>query len=432
MGGNSERAFACNAGQSMRARRRGILGNARAATLAATLSVLLGAAAHAHTTIAAVPDMLPNTISAAWAYGTQAEADVAALAACQNNANQQGLAREGLRCAVLERQPVPGFGTIVCGSNGCASGYGDTAALALQAAMISCTSPEGPRIPDCDPTRSLQWQDDAFPSASIPPSAPPQPQADRPAPLPAGMDATTTARVNAFLQQAYGAFDPGLQCWTSQETSPAGTQRYCWQVARMDVAPARGTANAADSYLLVVADAIDDAGNVIEFNANSGMVGAFALRWNGTALVPRASLHGLPLGQGGRAPREWLFVQVAPTEFGYLAEASGFTQGMFASRNVLLVAHGNAMTDIGFRSGFNNEAACADPACADSAVDIGVHFEFDVGEPATPLYPLRLTISEKRGGVAQQPRRHLSRFDERTWRYVMPADAALQELEDMN
>lgn len=72
-------------------------------------------------------------------YGTQKEADKAALEGCRSEARKQGLGHLAKQCKILTRAKGPGFGAIACGDNGCSWGVGYSSSQeAVDAAYLGC------------------------------------------------------------------------------------------------------------------------------------------------------------------------------------------------------------------------------------------------------------------------------------------------------
>lgn len=109
----------------------------------------------AHTSIAMVHEHAPETYSVSSNYGSQREADQAALKGCSEAAVRNGIPKQAGKCKVMDRQKGPGFGAIVCGESTCSwvSGY-DQKQEAVDSAHQTCTKSD-----NCPDTDILAWED---------------------------------------------------------------------------------------------------------------------------------------------------------------------------------------------------------------------------------------------------------------------------------
>lgn len=122
-------------------------------------------AACAFSAIAIVDGYAKPTFSAAGDYESQEKADRSALNGCRTNAKKNKLAKLAGRCEVVLRGKGPGYGAVVCATNGCnwVSGYGSEQG-AVNAAFDACSA----NYQDCQQTNIGAWADFAgFPSESV-------------------------------------------------------------------------------------------------------------------------------------------------------------------------------------------------------------------------------------------------------------------------
>lgn len=74
-------------------------------------------------------------------YDSQTQADTAALEGCRVEARRNGIAHLASKCKAVSRAKGPGYGSLVCGENGCqwAMGY-ESGQAAVDVAHDGCAS----------------------------------------------------------------------------------------------------------------------------------------------------------------------------------------------------------------------------------------------------------------------------------------------------
>ena len=420
----------------MRAVRRAFYIRAVCAALAVLCAHL---PARAHTSIAVATDDVRSTIYAAYQQASAAAADASAIEGCRASAVRNGVPGVAQQCAVVERQSLAGFGALVCGDQGCGSGYGASEALASTAAMQSCQSVGGGSITNCSVAQSQVWQDENVGGSA---GGGPAASTNGPAGTAAASAASPAAQagqsvpeawqrmLDAFMTRTYGPFNARRNCWPYVVRDKSGDRRFCMRGMRSDWAAPGPDGRPTGVYVLAAGDAIDAAGKPVQYGAAAGMVAAFYAERVGDGLVARSELRGLALGHDGEAPKEWELVAVSPTSFGYRVEVSQFTQGFYVARSVLLVRRGTSFVNVGFPSAYSNAAQCTvdDTVCVAQSSDLRLSYDFDTSKPATPLYPLLLHVSGKKAGRDIAPRTLSVPFDGMAWKYVLPKDPVVQEI----
>lgn len=110
------------------------------------LGALLGAVmiafsggANAFTAIALIENNVTKSIYRTSNYDVQKEADNAALQGCRATAKTNGIGKLAKQCKIEARAREPGFGAVVCGTDGCSWGTGfDDAQEVVDAVYARC------------------------------------------------------------------------------------------------------------------------------------------------------------------------------------------------------------------------------------------------------------------------------------------------------
>jgi hypothetical protein len=101
--------------------------------------IALAGSAYAFTAIAVIAGNSPRSIYRANNYDVQKEADNAALQGCRATAKTNGIGKLAKQCKIVSRAPNPGYGTIVCGVDGCSWGMAfGSAQEAIDAIYADC------------------------------------------------------------------------------------------------------------------------------------------------------------------------------------------------------------------------------------------------------------------------------------------------------
>ena len=104
------------------------------------LLIMASRSALAFSAIAVVEGHFSDTWGYASNYDTQKEADNRAIISCKESAKTNGLQKLAFLCKVVGQGKAPGYGTIICGVEGCAWVLGHpTAQEAIDAAYEMCS-----------------------------------------------------------------------------------------------------------------------------------------------------------------------------------------------------------------------------------------------------------------------------------------------------
>ena len=239
---------------------------------------------------------------------------------------------------------------------------------------------------------------------------------------PAPMEVPSAVR--KFMEQTYGQYDATHSCWTTDHES----QGYCMTVARMD----RVKADTGERlYLLATGQAIDEGGEPDSSGFLSGIAGAFVfeLKDSGTELV--ASNLAQYIGSRGSAPDQWKLVKLARSDYyGWQATWGDCHQGYCGSRLAILAPFGKNIKDIAdFTVDYSNDGACGSQDCLDGKSTIETTVAFETASTDSDIYALLLTFNGMLNGENQDGTEYRLEFDRKEWRYVVPGDWPLADVD---
>lgn len=219
------------------------------------------------------------------------------------------------------------------------------------------------------------------------------------------------------LEKVYSGYDTKHACWLALDE--AQQQRYCMKMDRTDTLT---TDTGPRLYVLVVGEAVDEAGEPNGSHATPGLVGAFVVEERqGRAEI----VHGhpkIPLGAHGAAPTQWHWLKLGPADYwGWQNTAGDCHQGSCGSRYTILAPYGKTIRDLArITASFDDSGACPDTRCAAHSSSIDSTLAVDSTRINEKVFPLRITVMGRAKGKKLAQKTWTIPFDPKQWLYLEP------------
>jgi hypothetical protein len=165
-------------------------------------------------------------------------------------------------------------------------------------------------------------------------------------------------------------------------------------------------------------------------HAASGLAGAFVLEEKAGQVALAASSKAMKYGSFGAAPDKVKLLQFGPDHYyGWLYE-SGYTgQGYTLSHSDVLLPRGKSVTVLAsIPSHMDNDGivSCGGKETAKECESLDFDLKIDTARGDIKVYPLVVTRSGTQAGRDAKPATWRIGFDDKKWRYEVPAALKIQ------
>jgi hypothetical protein len=228
------------------------------------------------------------------------------------------------------------------------------------------------------------------------------------------------AALRQLMQEQYGAYSARDQGWAFR----AEGLGYV-----MKVVQSKKVATPYGERLYVFA-----AGNLADAkyagHGAPGLAGAFVLEEKAGQLNLVAASKAIKAGSFGAAPDKVKLLQFGPDHYYGWVYESGYTgQGYTGSHNDVLLPRGKSVAVLAsIASHMDNEGVkpCDEPATRGECESLDFDLKIDSARGDVKVYPLVVTRSGVQAGSEVKPTTWRIDFDEKKWRYEVPAALQVQ------
>lgn len=232
------------------------------------------------------------------------------------------------------------------------------------------------------------------------------------------------AAVKTFMEKSYGQFYAKHACWRTTYED----RTYCMKVTRMD----RVAADTGERfYLLVGGQPLDEGGEPETAHVLSGLVGAFVFEIHPGETELVASNKSMYIGASGVVPENWELVKLATTGYyGWRTTWGDCHMGQCGSRLTILAPFGKSVKDVAaFNVGYSDGGACDTQECPNGKSSVESTVTIDASATGSEIHPLLVAFKGKMEGRNLAGTARRLDFDRKAWRYAVPSDWPLADVE---
>lgn len=221
-----------------------------------------------------------------------------------------------------------------------------------------------------------------------------------------------------LMREQYGAYSASAKGWSFKS---GGTAYVMKVIQSKKIATPQGER----LYVFAAGGVVGGGGHV-----TSGLAGAFVLEEKGGKVSLAAGSKAMPYGSFGDAPDTVKLVQFGPDHYYGWVYESGYTgQGYTSSYNDVLLPRGRKVEALAsVPAHMDNEGAkpCDDKATRGECESLDFSFDLDTANSGVKVYPLVVTRKGIQKGRETKPVTWRIEFDEKKWRYSVPAALKVQ------